>query len=319
MAIQFRPAIRENVGLFVGLAGGTSSGKTWSAMAMAKGIVGPNGRFVVIDTENKRARHYADSFDFDVYDFEPPYSSARYEEAVKAAFDAGYKAIVVDQFSYEHDGEGGYLDAQTSDLEERVKRYMDKYPSSNLYQVTEKLTPSSWTRPKHDRKRMLQTLLRCSSTVPIIFTFRAEEKTFHTVDGKLVARKTPEWTPLCGKGLPFEMTAFFMLYSEKPGFPVPIKIEGQHKHIFPLDKPLGEESGRLIAEWASGGKKPEPTEADKEFLKAAVAAISSASDMIALESWAKENSSQLKNSPYCEQIRQEYAQVRDRFNKEASA
>ena len=271
MSFVFRPAVRENVGLFVGLAGGTGSGKTWSAMQMATGIVGTGNKFCVIDTENKRASHYADTFNFDVADFEPPFSSLRYEEAVKSAFDAGYKAIIVDQFSYEHDGEGGYLDSQSHDLNERVKRYMTKYPNTNEFQAMEKLTPSSWIKPKQDRKRMLQTLLRCSATVPIIFTFRADEKTFHSVDGKLVARKTPVWEPICGKGMPFEMTVFLMLIADKPGVPIPIKLQEQHKSLFPLDRPINEESGRMIAEWASGDKAKVATQTSiderKQYLK----------------------------------------------------
>jgi dephospho-CoA kinase len=63
-----RPATRSNVGLFIGLAGGTGSGKTYTAFRIAKGIVGPGKRFGVVDTENKRASHYADEFDFDVID-----------------------------------------------------------------------------------------------------------------------------------------------------------------------------------------------------------------------------------------------------------
>jgi len=273
MSFVFRPAVRENVGLFIGLAGGTGSGKTWSAMKMATGIVGVGNKFCVIDTENKRASHYADTFNFDVADFEPPFSSMRYEEAVKAAFDAGYKAIIVDQFSYEHDGEGGYLDSQSHDLNERVKRYMTKYPNTNEFQAMEKLTPSSWIKPKQDRKRMLQTLLRCSATVPIIFTFRADEKTFHSVDGKLVARKTPVWEPICGKGMPFEMTVFLMLLAEAPGIPIfpPIKLQEQHKSFFPPNKPINEESGKVIAEWAAGDKAKAATQTStderKQYLK----------------------------------------------------
>ena len=52
--ITFRPALRENVGLLIGLAGGSGGGKTWSAMLLAKGISGDKP-FAVIDTEARRA------------------------------------------------------------------------------------------------------------------------------------------------------------------------------------------------------------------------------------------------------------------------
>lgn len=256
----FRPPLNEPMGLFIGIAGGTGTGKTWSAMEIATGIVGPGKRFAVIDTENKRASHYKKYFSFDVFNFEPPFSSVRYGEAVQAAYNAGYGAIVLDSFSHEHDGFGGYLDSQKVDISGRVERYMKKYPNSNEYDVIEKMTPSSWIKPQGDRKRMRQIILACSSSIPIIFCFRAEEKIFHSVDGKLVARKVPEWVPICDKGMPFEMTVFFMLHKDNPGIPhVYLKpMQEQHKPLFPLDKKLSRDSGRLIAEWAQGGEKASP-------------------------------------------------------------
>lgn len=255
MSWMFRQAIRENVGLFIGLAGGTGSGKTWSAMEIAKGIVGPGNRFAVIDTENKRASHYADYFDFDVVDFSAPFSSKRYAEVVKYAYDQKYKAIILDSFTHEHDNEGGYLDLQATKLMEMVKRSLAKNPGKSEYEIAEKLTPLSWKEPKADRMRMLQTLLACSATVPLVFCIRAQEKSFFSKDGKLVARPKPEFVPVCGGGMMFEMTASFMLYAENPGVPRPIKLQEQHKNLFPLDKPLSAESGKLIAEWAEGGVK----------------------------------------------------------------
>jgi hypothetical protein len=71
MTITFRPAVREGVPLLLGLAGGTGSGKTWSAMVLAKGLAGDKP-FAVVDTENGRAKHYADDFRFDVTDLHAP-------------------------------------------------------------------------------------------------------------------------------------------------------------------------------------------------------------------------------------------------------
>jgi len=43
----------------------------------------------------------------------------------------------------------------------------------------------------------------------------------------------------------------------RPGIPRPIKLQDQHKILFPLDKPITEESGKLIAQWAAGGTSRE--------------------------------------------------------------
>jgi hypothetical protein len=183
-------------------------------------------------------------------------------------FKKGYGAIVVDSASHEHDGYGGYLDSQHNDLEVRISRYMGKYPQAKEYEVREKLTPSSWVEPKLNRKRMMQTLLACSSTVPVIFCFRAEEKVFTSEGDKLVARKIPEWEPVCGKGLPFEMTTFFMFNRETPGvISKVIKLPGNLKEMFPLGKQLGEISGETVAAWAHGAVvTPEATINEKEII-----------------------------------------------------
>lgn len=255
---QAIPAVRGNVGLFIGIAGGTASGKTMSAMMMAEGIVGPGNRFLVIDTESKRALHYADDFAFDHIEFDAPYSSERYADVVKYGFHKGYRAIVLDSFSHEHYGVGGYLDYQASTLETLIARAKEKPYNKNKsdYELADKLTPLSWSQPVKARKRMLGELLACSATIPIIFCMRAEEKSFMSEGGKLVTRPTPEWEPVCGKNMMFEMTVSFMLHSKDPGMPEIIKIEGQHRPLFPPGHKLNAECGRRIAEWAKGGAKP---------------------------------------------------------------
>src|SRR4030066_2147662 len=64
MTISFRPGIRENVGLIIGMFGASGSGKTYSAMRLASCLSGGKP-FAVIDTESRRALHYADMFKFD--------------------------------------------------------------------------------------------------------------------------------------------------------------------------------------------------------------------------------------------------------------
>ena len=50
----------------------------------------------------------------------------------------------------------------------------------------------------------------------------------------------------------------FHLWYRHPGVPVPIKLQEQHRAIFPLDQPIDEEAGKRVAAWAAGGKAPEP-------------------------------------------------------------
>src|SRR5262245_23362492 len=113
---SFRPARREGVSLLLGLAGSSGSGKSFSAMRLATGMAG-DAPFAVIDTEAGRAKHYADRFKFDHGDLTPPFTPARYLDAINAADAAKYPVIVVDSATHCHAGEGGILDMQEAEFQ----------------------------------------------------------------------------------------------------------------------------------------------------------------------------------------------------------
>jgi hypothetical protein len=60
--------------------------------------------------------------------------------------------------------------------------------------------------------------------------------------------------PVCEKTLPFELTCSLLLTANAPGYPKPIKLQEQHRALFPSDKPINEQSGKLVQAWASGSK-----------------------------------------------------------------
>lgn len=248
MSISFRPAKRENVGLWINVIGGTGSGKSFSGMRLAAGIAGDKP-FCVIDTENRRALHYADAFKFDHADLREPFSPDAYAEAIAAADAAGYPVIMIDSGSHAHAGSGGVLDMQEAEHERLGGRENTKM--------------LSWARPKASYKRMVSKMLQVRAH--LILCLRAEAKIeMVKVDGKMVVQPKQSlvgldgWIPICDKTLPFEATASFLLMADKPGIPHPIKLQEQHKAIFPGGKLIDEEAGRRLAEWAAGGKKDEP-------------------------------------------------------------
>jgi hypothetical protein len=255
MSFSFRPAVRENVGLLIALAGGTGSGKTYSAMRLASGIAGGKP-FCVIDTEAGRAKHYADQFKFDHGDLKPPFRPNAYAEAIKAADEAGYPVIVVDSASHEHAGEGGILDMHEAELDRLA---------GDDWKKREAVKMVAWVKPKTEHKQMVQRLLQIRAH--IILCFRAEEKIEMVRDEKgkmqIVPKKTQTgldgWVPICEKSLPFEATCSFLLLSSAPGFPRPIKLQEQHRAIFPLNEPINEQAGQRLAAWATGKvKNPVP-------------------------------------------------------------
>ncbi len=239
----FKPAVREAVPLLLGLIGQSGSGKTFSAMRIASGIVGQGNRFAVIDTESRRALHYAEKFAFDHTEFKPPFTPDRYAEAIRAADQLGYKAIVVDSMSHEWAGEGGVLDWQ----EEELTRM-----AGDDYRKREACKMAAWIKPKMAHKQMVSRLLQVRAH--LILCFRAEDKVKMEKDNHGKMQIVPiGLQPICSKEMPYELMASFMLNSDKPGYPVPLKLQEQHKVMFPLDQLLDEKSGHLISEWAKGG------------------------------------------------------------------
>lgn len=243
--IQFVPAKRRAIKLLVGVAGGTGSGKTYSALRLARGLAG-DAPFALIDTENGRALHYADEFAFEHASFAPPFSPARYLEHVKAA--ERYPVIVVDSTSHEWAGEGGVLDMADAELERMGGRDSAKM--------------ASWIKPKAEHKAFVRELLRLDAHV--ILAFRAEPKVEMRKDGggrwEVVPKPTltglDGWIPIAEKNLPFELTCSFLLMPDAPGVPRPIKLPGALRPLVPIDAPLSEAVGTALGQWAAGDDSP---------------------------------------------------------------
>jgi hypothetical protein len=251
--VTFRPAKREAIPLLLGLAGGTGSGKTFSAMRLAHGIAGDRP-FAVIDTENGRASHYADQFRFDVAELHAPFRPDVYAAAIEAAAGAGYPVIVVDSMTHEWDGDGGLLDWQTEEFERMGSRDAVKM--------------SSWVAPKMAHRKMVTRLLQVRAHV--ILCFRAAERVEMVKNDKGRMEVVPKrsltgldgWIPISEKTLPYELTLSVLLTPDAPGVPKPIKLQDQHRAFVPLDRPITEQTGALLAKWAAGAGEPAPTSAE---------------------------------------------------------
>lgn len=275
MTYTFRPAFREDVTLLVGLAGGTGSGKTMSAMRMATGIVGRDKRFAVLDTEAGRALHYAprrgeqpdfkSTFHFDYCELKAPFRPSAYADALATMDAGGYGAIVVDSFSHSHDGEGGVLDWQAEELANMVKQAQQRGRDQPEWKLIDSYKRSAWIVPKAGYRKMVNRLLQMRAH--LIICLRAEDKIDFVKDGdgktKVVPMETLSgykgWIPICDKKFPFELTASFVLLPNEPGVPQPIKLQEQHIPIFPKDKVIDEETGKRLAAWASATATPKQT------------------------------------------------------------
>lgn len=257
MTYTIRPAVDVDFvkAPTIALAGETGSGKTESAMRLARGYVGPNGKFLVIDTEEKRALYKKNRYAFDWMDLQPPFTPEKYAGALEAG--KGYQAVVVDSGSHEYAGEGGMQDMQAEDLER-----MSKGDAGAM----QRLTAPAWKRAKLEHKKLMSKIIRYPTL--LIVCLRAEPKIKFQKDA---AGKTQivdaGYLPICEKMYMYEMLVGALMHADNPGVPVHIKkLEQELESIFVAGKQIDEGTGERLAAWAKGSASPKKSR--KEELEA---------------------------------------------------
>lgn len=286
MTFMFAPAVRDRVSLLISIAGVSGSGKTLSALKLARGLAGgDDSKIAFIDTEAGRGKHYSPApgeaqgpnrFAFQYGELLSPFSPEHYREAIKAADDAGFEVIVIDSGSHIWEGEGGVHDMHDKIVDDLTDAARKNHTGNWVFdeaKTRDRLSVGAWKTPKAEHKRFVQKLLQ--TRAHLILCLRADEKMrIEQVEDDRGRKKTviiqakdlppkERWSPICEKRLPYEMTISMILTPDKPGFPIPIKLQDQHKAAIPLDVPISEDSGRMLAEWARGGN-PAPVQPDDD-------------------------------------------------------
>ena len=119
MARQFTDSKAERTfsPLLLGLTGPSGCGKTRTALRLAAGVQKVlGGEIFHIDTEAKRALHYAEDFSFRHVPFGPPFSPGDYLQAIQHCAKKGAGVIIIDSMSHEHEGPGGVLESHAAEL-----------------------------------------------------------------------------------------------------------------------------------------------------------------------------------------------------------
>lgn len=268
-AFEDSPAVREATPLIIGLDGPSGSGKTYSALRLATGIqrvVG--GDIFFIDTEARRALHYADKFKFRHLPFKAPFGPLDYLAAIEHCVNKGAKTIVIDSLSHEHEGPGGVLEMHEQEVQRLCQLWNAKPAATQM---------AAWSQPKKQRRRLINTILQLN--VNLICCFRAKEKL------KIQRGKDPidmGWMPIAGEEFVFEMALCCLLLpgakgvptwqSDYPGERMMMKLPGQFVDLFGEVKQLDEDTGSRLAEWSAGVAAPKPpTVAEYEACKDAAA------------------------------------------------
>lgn len=176
MSFEIKKAIRSGVTPLIGINGRTGLGKTKSALLLARGLVGPSGKILGIDTENKRMSHFADESPiapYDVIDLDEPFTSQRYHDAIMEAIKGKYDVCVVDSASHEWAGPGGMLEYREQWLDEKTQGDWGKRERMNML---------AWGEIAKRRANFLNLVLRCP--IPLIMCFRVKNKVTMPKDGE---------------------------------------------------------------------------------------------------------------------------------------
>lgn len=247
-AFTMKDAKREAMKAYIGVAGPSSSGKTYTALRLGTGIQAVvGGELGVIDTENNRALMYADKFKFKHIPFSAPYNALSYLDAIKFADAKGIKTLIVDSMSHEHEGDGGHLAMHEAELD-RI--------AGDDWKKRERVTFLAWARPAAERRALLLYLMQ--SQMNLILCFRAKDKlALIKKDGK-TEPVSIGWQPIAGSEYVFDMTALVVLPPRSGGVPdwkaEAAKVADGYDVLFQPGKPLDEATGERLARYATGEK-----------------------------------------------------------------
>lgn len=235
--VTIETATRKGAHLLIQLFGGPRSGKTLTALYLARGIAGPTGKIGVLDTESGRARLYSDKVPggFFVGELTPPFTPERYRQAIEQFVAFGCDVLVIDSFSHVWQGPGGVLEA------------------ADMQEANGKKGLQKWLKPKVEYRKLIGFLL--STSIHIIFCSRAKQPVEERViDGKKTMVTLP-WEPVQDKHLKYEMTLAIpmLLDGTYETDPHRLKSPGDLAHLF-TGNLLGIETGAEIGKWVAGGK-----------------------------------------------------------------
>ena len=208
----------------------------------------------MIDTEARRALHYAERFKFRHLAFGAPFGPLDYLAAIQHCVAKGAKTIIVDSMSHEHEGPGGVLEMHDVELAR-----MGGQASKSML---------AWSKPKRERRALINAILQINCN--FIFAFRAKEKM------KIEKGKDPValgFQPIAGEEFVYEMTLKCLLLPGADGFPtwrsemqgekMMIKIPEQFRELFGPAPQLTEDVGEQLAKWSAGTAAPTAIAADE--------------------------------------------------------
>ena len=222
---KFTKATKKQAKLRLALFGVSGSGKTYSALRIAKGL---GGSIAVIDTENHTACKYSDRFDFDVCECE----KASINNLMTLLSDASeYDVLIIDSLTHAWD-----------ELLDEVNRIAKTKFSGNSW--------SAWSEGTPKQRAFIKALLDFKGH--LIVTMRSE--TTWEVQENDKGKKVPVrigTAPKQGKSIEYE---FDMLINLSQDHTAHILKDRTGKYQDECLELLDENLGKELGEWLSVGE-----------------------------------------------------------------
>jgi len=187
---MFTRAQKQQTKARIVLAGPGGSGKTKSALLLAFGLTGRNGKIAVLDTEHGSAKLQGDLGEFDVKEMQKPFTVGKYLSVIEAAENLGYDVLIIDSGSHAWAGEGGIL--------EQVDKLSSKGNKSEAW---------SMVQPQH--YELVEAMLR--SPLHIILTLRTKTEYLVTDNNGRLTPKKVGLAPVQREGLDYDFNVVFDL------------------------------------------------------------------------------------------------------------
>jgi len=229
----FQKATRKRVFLKLAVTGASGSGKTYSALRLAKGI---SNKVALIDTENGSASLYADRFDFDTLDIKPPFNDfKKFIDAIELAAKEGYEVIIIDSASHFWEG---------------ILEFKDKLDrrGGNSY--------TNWGEAGQHFKDIIAAVLQSQIHVIACMRSKIDYIIEKNAEGKSIPKKVG-LAPIMRDGIEYEFTTVF-------------DIDMSHNAATSKDRTglfadriemITEDTGKRLMEWrnsASAENTPDP-------------------------------------------------------------
>lgn len=194
---SFRPAERGNAKPLIGIYAESGDGKTLSALYLARGFVGPEGKIGMIETEAGRGEAYAKKIkgSYGVLPLTNNFSPQAYGDAIDKAEKAKLDALIIDSASHEWEGLGGVL-SMASDLMAKGKKY-----------------PLTWQQPKMDHQKFFMGRLLQTPIPLVIVCMRAKHpmKETRNSKGEKVWERLDQLVPKQSEDILYEMFVHFWI------------------------------------------------------------------------------------------------------------